>query len=168
MVDINSDCDSALNIDNGIEINLWLGGKLSIYPDMICEHTKSKLVEAAEKFPIYRQYKIQGGLEPRSHALLTMKEGRGYKYHGVKMMGYPLSDYPIIQETVEMVEKALNVPEFGIGIDVIKMRDWTQYIGFHADNSQGESDIVTLIASTPRRTIEIRSYQQCEKGKGRC
>ena len=85
--------------------------------------------------------------------------GPGYVYHHVKMKALPLNQAPVIESFASEMAKKLHIPnqEWNIGVDVILYRNGNDRIGWHADDTQGEDIILTVVVETNViRTIKIR------------
>lgn len=174
---ICKDCDLSA-IDGGYEIKLKRGGTITYYPAIISEEEKTAVSEFMDESEQFRQYRINGYREPRVHVLLSAsiqdkkintkskdwsdKPGPGYKYHGVLMKAQLLSRAPALKKLSEKLAKKfadkLIGKNWGIGVDVIFYRNGKDSINWHADDTQDEGIILTVvIESDERRMVHIRT-----------
>jgi len=92
--------------------------------------------------------------------------GPGYVYHGVKMKALPISKAPLVQKLGKKLGAKFGTPnhDWNIGVDLIVYREGKDKIGWHADDTQGEDLILSVVIDTDeRRVIKIRP----KKGKKR-
>jgi alkylated DNA repair dioxygenase AlkB len=167
------------NLKN-LSINLNQGGRLTIHREILEDDERKSIESFMDKCNLYRQYKIRGFREPRVHVLLSSTsdpeefeekknngrgknvstDGYGYRYHGVKMKALPLAIAPRkVHDIAKRLAKrfCLQNEEWNIGLDLIVYRNGKDGIGWHADDTQGESLILTVIISSDRtRIIKIR------------
>ncbi|GMI23936.1 hypothetical protein TrRE_jg12045 [Triparma retinervis] len=109
---------------------------------------------------LYRQYKFHTYPEPRVHVMLSRNAGsdEGYVYHSVKMKSIPLS---CVRE-VEALERRWSVSlglglGFNIGVDLICYRNGMDSIGWHADDTQSETNVLgVVVESKGSRPVCIR------------
>ncbi len=166
------------NRDNAaLILKLKRGGTLEYFHSIMDESKREKVSKFMDECNIFRQYKIKGFNEPRVHVLLSSSAeqqqrtnttpcstqedspGPGYAYHGVKMKSKPLSQNNNINELASDLAKKCNISnnEWNIGVDLIIYRNGHDSIGWHADDTQGEDVILTVVVETdPRRTVMIR------------
>ena len=80
------------------------------------------------------------------------------------MKARPLSSSKVIESLAFDLAQRFNIPnnKWGIGVDLIIYRNGKDSIGWHADDTQGEDVILTVIIETDeRRILKIRP----KKGK---
>ena len=168
----NRDYGTTKHDDQRIVIGLHRGGKLTFYPNMLpIGKQRVELQTAMRTCKLYRQYtRSQVYYEPRFHVLLSqsaeadvsssptdaeslsLTAARGYSYHGVAMKAQPISQVPAISTYAAELATLYNLPNqtWDIGVDCIIYRDGHDSIGWHADDSQGESIILcVVIAHSP-------------------
>jgi len=168
----NRDHGTTKHDDQRIVIGLHRGGKLTFYPNMLpIGKQRVELQTAMRTCKLYRQYtRSQVYYEPRFHVLLSqsaevdvsssptdaeslsLTAARGYSYHGVTMRAQPISQVPAISTYAAELATLYNLPNqtWDIGVDCIIYRDGHDSIGWHADDSQGESIILcVVIAHSP-------------------
>lgn len=167
--------DGTKNDDQRIVMSLHRGGTLTLYPNILpVGKQRVELQRAMRTCKLYRQYtRSQVYYEPRFHVLLSqsaevvdvvsslstgttgakpLTTTRGYSYHGVTMKAQPISQVPAISTYATELASMYNLPNqiWGIGVDCIIYRDGHDSIGWHADDSQGESIILcVVIAHSP-------------------
>ena len=90
------------------------------------------------------------------HVLLASDDHSdgGYQYHGTKMKPFPLSFIPEVEKLTTDIESYMAI-EWNIGVHVIMYRDGTDKMGWHADDTQGESLILTVVLESP--TVIMKS-----------
>ena len=159
-------------------IQLRRGGLLRVFPNMLSEPHRQEVSRAVEKEcnKQLRQYPFRLGEEPRVHVLLSVnatededKAQPGYLYRrSVKMKGLPLTN-PVLKELESELAKNFNIPGeiWNIGVDVVLYRDGDDKIGFHADDTQGESTILCVVVDSPEkiRKVEVRSKRKSKQGE---
>ena len=111
---------------------------------------------------MFRQYRIQGGPEPRAHFLLheqaSMEEDikqPGYKYSTITMKAKPLGLLPKLQSFATDMQSTCHVPQWNIGVNPVYYRDGQDHMGFHADNDQDEDLILTVLIRSPDRPRRV-------------
>lgn len=124
---------------------------LTIIPDYlnieVCE-TLAKEIEESDKL---RQYARRNGVrdEPRLHVLthhdasssdMTVP-GVGYGYKDIQMKAIPMDAFPILTKVAADLANHLGVRHWALGADVVAYTDGADGMGFHADNSQGETTV---------------------------
>lgn len=143
--------------------------KLSLIPNYLPSKVCDELADAVLSCNHLRQYNRRCYPEPRLHFLLHPDAqfddmdaaGPGYAYRDVNMKGMPLEVIPGVESVAKQLAKTLDVPSWSLGIDVIVYASGTDGMGYHADNSQGESVIACLILKTDsdERTVVIKPNQ---------
>jgi hypothetical protein len=79
-----------------------------------------------------------------------------FSFISVKMLAHPISDFKAIERVDEYVEDLVQ-KDFNIGVDALCYRDGKDYIGFHADDTQGEDVVVSLtVESLCQRVLRIK------------
>jgi hypothetical protein len=74
----------------------------------------------------------------------------------VKMQAHPISDFKAIERVDEHVADFFQT-DFNIGVDALCYRNGKDYIGFHADDTQGEDIVVSLtVESLCQRVLRIK------------
>ena len=101
----------------------------------------------------------------------TKTSGPGYGYHNVKMKALPLSLAPVVEKVAKRLANKFRLPnnEWGIGANLITYRDGSDKIGWHADDTQGEYIILTVVAQSNKeeeRRVHIRPKRQKNKAPG--
>lgn len=157
---------NSLMFTNGtLQQTLNRGGCLTVYNNLeyITEEKRIKLYNEAKNCPYYRQYGAGPKCmykEPRLHVLLASKDGLDYRYHQTKMKSISLSKMPEIEKLHDDLAKWYNLKDghWNLGLDLIHYRNGNDSIGFHADDTQGETIILCLIidSNNERRRIKIR------------
>ena len=161
--------------DSKVVVNLHRGGQVTFYPSIIGKSDKDDVSAFMDNCDFFRQYRINGFREPRIHVLLSStancgKEdnvaqvGPGYAYHGVRMKALPLQKAPPVEKIASMLGSKFQLEKntWSIGVDLVIYRDGKDKMGFHADDTQKESLILTVvIESDDKRVIKIRP----KKGK---
>ena len=66
------------------------------------------------------------------------------------MIAEPLSKYPVIETLTNYVSQTQGA-NFNIGVDCIVYRDGKDSIGWHADDTQGEDRVLSLIVHSEHR-----------------
>ena len=79
-----------------------------------------------------------------------------------KMKGEPLEHYPTIAKLEKEVSERLE-KEFNIGVDLLCYRNGNDHIGFHADDTQGETFVFCLtVESKQQRRLIIKPAKSSE------
>ena len=99
----------------------------------------------------------------------------GYRYASVTMKARPLSELPEIynfSKSMKTITTLGQVPQdsgtsWGIGVNLICYRSGNDRIGFHADDDQKESAIVTVMVHGPPRQVLVRTKLPKKKDKDR-
>jgi alkylated DNA repair dioxygenase AlkB len=147
-------------------IPLQHGGEVVFYANLVsdttCQVIRQEIdVRAAD----FRKYKFHTYDENRIHFLLhphatdnPNAEQPGYQYHGVKMKANPLSSMPSIEALADSLAATFQMTEWGVGVDVLLYRNHNDAIGWHADDTQDESVIVSVTVASPLipRRVKIR------------
>jgi hypothetical protein len=85
-----------------------------------------------------------------------------YKYHGVAMKAYQhISVYPTMDRLSQHTAKECGLDFFNIGCDVLLYRDGNDKIGYHADDTQEETIIFTVVVLSE----QMRRLHILPKGK---
>ena len=97
-----------------------------------------------------RQYGRKGGTfnEPRLHILLGNNSDMGYSYKDVHMAAHSYDMIPGIKPLAQRVAKKLGVDQWRLGVDAIVYGSGNDGIGWHRDNSQGETTVACIILLT--------------------
>jgi hypothetical protein len=133
---------------------------------------------------LLRQHFIQNSPEPRLHCLLHENYNcksisqPGYKYSNVTMKAQSLEGLDALKSFSTCLERicCMDNPNcnsnngkgcfWNIGINPVLYRDGSDYMGFHADDDQGETLIVTAVIIQPKqRGITIRPKDHDKKGQ---
>ena len=158
--------DSGLYMDRPCVIQLKRGGMIRYFPRIVSEHRRSFLAQKCRDCQEYRQYKFgPGGLsnEPRVHVLLSSSAASegiscdspfiapGYQYHGIRMQAQPLSIEPAFEALSTELAATYQFPnqEWNIGCDAIVYRNGNDNIGWHSDDTQGESKVTCIVPECP-------------------
>jgi len=177
------------SLQNVTTINLQRGGKISFYPNL-CDNLQ-EIKDEMENTAEFRQYKFRGVYpEPRLHALYSSKVSQheetegvanepdtadhkngthsiGYKYHGIRMKAKPLSKLPKIYQLSQKLAEQLGIEHgWNIGADLLAYRDGNDSINWHADDTQQESIVLTLVvaAEGATRTVCVKPKNIPRKG----
>ncbi len=166
-------CKNCYCNNEGISIHLQRGGKLMFYPRIINESERKEISIFMDKWEYYRQYRTNGCKESRVHILLSShgennhddtimnkdNVGHGYKYHNVSMKALALSKAPPIEKIATKLGAKWDIPnnDWNIGVQLIIYQGGKGNIGWHADDTQGEQIIATVVIDTdPRRLVLVR------------
>jgi 2OG-Fe(II) oxygenase superfamily len=158
------------------KLSLNFCGEVCIYRGLVSGRLQAAVTTEALQSQYFRQYSaIQGENEPRLNALYhenatTKFEDAqpSYIYKQVRMKARPLEDMPNLRKLSRRIERCVkeqysgyydNVgPFWNVGVNEVLYRSSKDAIGFHADNSQGETLIFTLIVHCPdERKVVIRT-----------
>jgi len=159
--------------------SLPLGGTFNVYPDLLSTKQQEDLTEEliVKNAHNFRQYRIQGGPEPRAHWLLHEKATfddfdsstqPGYKYGTITMKAKPLCMLPLLENLAKEMQNVCHVDSWNVGVNPVFYRDARDHIGLHADNDQGEDKIMTVLVKspdTPRRVVIQTAPQKGTKKK---
>ena len=163
-------CDS-----NSTTFQLSRGGALEYIPTIMDESKREDISKYMEDCDLFRQYRVNGFREPRVHVLLSSSaekqklngrngDGPGYQYHGVQMKAQPLSEARVVELLASELAEKFGLPnnQWSIGVDLVTYRNGNDRMGWHADDTQEESLILTVVVETDaRRIVKIRP----KKGK---
>jgi hypothetical protein len=83
----------------------------------------------------------------------------GYSYHGVNMKAHPIDLVPEVASYAEELATRYNLPRWDIGVDMIAYKDGGDSIGWHADDTQGESVVVCVVVDAPDRFVYVPNEQ---------
>ena len=150
--------------------------QLTILPNYIPPINCSMLRDELLRSNLFRQY-TRGDTweEPRLHVLFhasatsddMQTTGIGYVYKDVQMKAHPMDTIPGLREFSDDLARALSVDQWGLGVECVLYGSGDDRMGFHADDSQGETIIAALVledtGNTPR-TVTIKpneEYQSC-------
>jgi hypothetical protein len=132
------------------------GGKLRIYLNLLQCNCQKAVTNELMQCSYFRQYSIQGSLEPRTHFLLNEnatddfdgEEQPGYGYGSIRMKAHPLSTLPLVHNLSKMVEKICkkdhkdkvmeNSCYWNIGVNPVLYRD-----------GRDRMVILTVVVSSP-------------------
>lgn len=168
-----------------ITLNLSRGGTLRILRNILHQDKRKELSRSMHSCKLYRQYSLSrndrlnftGFKEPRSHVLLSSRvkssvenesnnEHPGYSYHGVQMKAFPIDNVPEVASYAEELARRYNLPlnQWDIGVDMIAYKDGGDSIGWHADDTQGESIVVCVVVDAPGeiRPLHIRPNKRAK------
>ena len=146
-----------MNLVNRICFGLKCGGTLTFFKNFLSETRCKALLENVYQCNLLRQYQ-QGSLqynEPRLQALFcsaTHLDG-GYHYHGTSLKPLSLSNVPDILTLSNELEMYFGI-ECNIGVHMMFCHGGEDSIGWHADDTQGESLIIAVVLECP--TIEVK------------
>lgn len=165
--------------DETITLNLSRGGTLRILCNILPQNQRKYLSKSMLDCKLYRQYSLSrndrlnfiGFQEPRSHVLLSSRVKLssfgeddngidnsigehyqpGYTYHGVQMKALPIDLVPDVASYAEELARRYNLPQhqWDIGVDLIVYKDGGDSIGWHSDDTQGESIVVCVVVDAP-------------------
>ena len=169
-----------------ITLNLSRGGTLRILRNILHQDKRKELSRSMHNCKLYRQYSLSrndrlnftGFKEPRSHVLLSSRvksssvenvsnnEHPGYSYHGVQMKAFPIDKVPEVANYAEELARRYNLPlnQWDIGVDMIAYKDGGDSIGWHSDDTQGESIVVCVVVDAPGeiRPLHIRPNKRAK------
>ena len=163
-----------------ISIKLKQGGKVSLFKDLLTQDEMKNIQDLVQNknLVVLRKYKVGGVPEPRLHMMFSSSAtnhnnagaGPGYQYHGVAMRAKPLSSVPVLETIAKRLATKFGIDDWRIGVEIILYRDGKDKIGKHADDTQGESLIVSVVAQTDiSRVIKIvpkGNYHCSAAGRG--
>lgn len=155
--------EGADNPKYSVEVKAELGGKIDVWPQLIGEATAESISAEAFASNQFRRYKVNNGFEPRLHYLLHDEatddfEGAdqpGYRYSGVNMKSRPLQSFPALHRLSVSLATLCGVPSFNIGVDVVLYRAGKDKIGKHADDTQGEDRVMSVVVKSPNTPRHI-------------
>ena len=170
-----------------ITVNLSRGGTLRILCNILPQNRRKDISRAMLDCKLYRQYSLSkndrlnfvGFQEPRSHVLLSSRAKStfgddeafndesnqpGYAYHGVQMKALPIHLVPEVASYAKEFARRYNLPHWDIGVDMIAYKDGLDSIGWHADDTQGESIISCVVVDAPGeiRPLYIRPSKRAK------
>ena len=97
----------------------------------------------------------------------TVEAAPGYRYHGIKMQALPLSSEPAFEALSTELAAAYEFPnqEWNIGCDAIVYRNGNDNIGWHSDDTQGESKVMCIVPESPdiSRPVYVRPKRTATK-----
>lgn len=166
------------------EFRLHRGGMLKVMPNCIPEERADLVCNEVIKSGMFRQYQVQSTNEPRVHFLLHdnattdfEQDQPGYRYGTVVMKSQQLAKLPLAQSLSHYMAQICHVHHWTIGVDVVLYRGGIDYIGEyvtdphhfpqitthvhpllvgkHADNSQGETNIFSLLISSTKEARKV-------------
>lgn len=150
-------------IDKHLKMSIHLnrGGSLEFHKNLLKEKHCLDITSEVLGCKLLRQY-FHGPFqypEPRVQLLLSSQadlssgeiHGPGYKYHGVSMKALPLSQFPELEKLANNLASFHNLENnvWNIGAHLIVYRDSSDYIGWHADDTQMESKVFTTVLEAP-------------------
>ena len=143
---------TSINILNQQDIKLKHGGRLQFFKHFISKLRCEIVLKDVLKSNLLRQY-TNGSLkyeDPRVHVLLSSDEQSygGYQYHGTKMKPFPLSSIPEVEKLNNDIASYMKI-EWNIGVHVIMYRNGSDIMGWHADDMQGETLVLTVVLESP-------------------
>jgi hypothetical protein len=130
------------------------GGGIKYYPSFVDSKTREQVISAMEKNSTgyFRQYEVQTNEERRVHCLLSFDDEdvsleKGYKYHTVNMkaVAHVKKDFSCIVPIAKAASKATYRCKWNIGVELILYRCLLDRIGAHADDTQNEQHIFTVV-----------------------
>jgi len=151
--------ENDLNESKSYQFNLKRGGLIKLERQVIPNEQLFQIRTEMEEEVKYNQYPFRAAfVEPRLHALYSNNPANGYMYHGVKMKSRPLAELHHISQLATTLADRFRTSEFNIGLDLVVYRNGKDSIGWHADNTQGEQIIASLLIDSPcpARTICIK------------
>ena len=129
------------------------GSQLMVCPNYLndkdCQALTSEVLACADSGKM-RQYGRGMYNEPRLHVLLNSntEQGMGYSYKDVHMAAHSFDLIPGIEPIANRLAQKLDVPGWKLGVDVIVYGSGHDGIGWHSDNSQGETTVACIILHT--------------------
>ena len=153
--------------ESTITLDLSRGGTLRILCNILPITKRNDLSKAMHDCKLYRQYSLcrndrlnfAGFHEPRSHVLLSSRtqcvsdddasSQPGYIYHGIKMKALPISLVPEVASYAEELAEKYNLQHWDIGVDMIIYKDGNDSIGWHSDDTQGETVVLCVVVEAP-------------------
>ena len=161
---INGKIVSTVTISEEKQVDSLIGDSvLTICPNYLtddeCCMLSGEVLACAEKGKM-RQYGRKGGTfnEPRLHILLGNDGDMGYHYKDVRMAAHNYDMIPGVKPLAHRVAKKLGVDRWRLGVDVIVYGSGNDGIGWHRDNSQGETTVacIILLTTTNPRPLLIK------------
>lgn len=148
------------------------GASITYLPRMLPEERRKEVADSCRKCTSYRQYKAGLANEPRVHVLFSNNIKNGYRYHSVSMQPQPLSTEPVIESLANDLASYYELPkgEWNIGCNAVAYFDGQHSIGFHADDTQGETTVFTYVPEAPEETprpVVFRTKRTDRKEKPR-
>ena len=146
------------------------GGQVCFYPNFVSPTECDEIYNFVTTKPemVLRQYKMQGGGEPRLHGLLDCRatnliagvpttSALCYTYHNVNMRSLgSVSMLGALSDVATRAADAAGVPFFNMGCDVLYYRNVLDKIGWHADDTQNEQIIFSVVPhADPVRSVDI-------------
>jgi 2OG-Fe(II) oxygenase superfamily/SAD/SRA domain len=169
VANVSSGGKKSKNPKYSVEVKAALGGKIDVWPQLLSEDTAEAISSEAYASNQFRRYKVQGGFEPRVHYLLHDEatddfdgaDQPGYRYSGVNMKSRRLQNFPALHQLSKTLAKLCGVPSFNIGVDVVLYRAGKDKIGKHADDTQGEDRVLSVVVKSPNtpRHIVFEPYK---------
>ncbi|KAL9187368.1 hypothetical protein ACHAXT_001471 [Thalassiosira profunda] len=151
-------------------IGLHRGGRIGVRTTLLAGEKQKSLATAMRQCKLYRQYiRSEVFHEPRFHVLLSSnaQSDRGYMYHGIRMKAQPIDLVPEVASYAKELARSYRLPQdqWNIGVDMIVYRDGNDSIGWHADDSQGESIVLCVVVDAPDepRPVYIRPNKRAKK-----
>jgi hypothetical protein len=80
------------------------------------------------------------------------------------MNGEPLKELPLVDEIANSLNKICSVEKWNVGVNVVYYRDGKDRLGFHSDDTQGESMICVVIPSSPQGAWRVVIQTNRNKG----
>ena len=163
-----SEVDLGAEDESGrVPLELRRGGTITFCKKYLLEAQQRALVSALSRSKLFRQYKFGNVPEPRVHMLLAAcgTSGRpsspgesspavSYHYHGVRMVASPVHVEPEVARLARRTSAAFEGADWNVGVDVVCYRDGQDSVGWHSDDTQGETLVVATVVESqggPRR-----------------
>jgi 2OG-Fe(II) oxygenase superfamily len=142
------------------------GGTLWIESNAVAKETCSSVFEEIchpTKQPLWRRYPMQGTYEMRIHLLLHAAgltpidnfinfqklptPTPGYKHGLITMASVSLNAFQRASELVDTISKLFFADRYfwNCGLDIVLFRNGADRIEWHADNTQDETDVYSII-----------------------
>ena len=122
------------NASRRIQIRFPRGGTVSFYPNYLQHDTQQSILNELYNGNRFRQYRIQGEMEPRVHFLVHEdatdnfdQEQPRYKYRTFHMKGVPPGQFPALIKLSERAKLTCDIPESKIGINPIVSAERNQW-----------------------------------------
>ena len=156
-----------LSTTKDTKINLRQGGEIRFISQIVHESSRSKISKEIKDAGRYlKQYHICGShVEPRIHGMFSDETDTGYKYHGVRVASNSIFKMPLLNDLKQKLEKSFGY-KFNVGAHAVIYRDGNDSIGWHSDNTQGETVICAVVLSgCDCRPVKIRRSRKSPSSK---
>jgi hypothetical protein len=134
---------------------LQRGGMLVMQLNRFDLQDCAALKEEVERCRHLKLYNGRGSYqEPRVHALAS-NLGGGYRYNSTKMKAFPLVEVPRVQRLARCLAQEHLIDDWNIGVDLLIYRSGDDSIGWHEDDTQGESIVLCAVVHVGKQTRSL-------------